>query len=127
MFSHVMLGATDLEASKNFYDAVLGTLGHGSGAANKNRYFWRTPSGMFAVTLPLNGEPATVGNGSTIGFSCSSAEQAAAAHAAGVAAGGTSIEDAPGYRGEAPNHYYLAYLRDPAGNKICLIHRPAKA
>ena len=126
MFSHVMLGANDLEASKKFYDAVLGTLGIGPGVANKNRYFYRSPTGSFAISTPINGEPATHGNGSTIGFTVQSPEQADAFHAAGIANGGTTCEDPPGYREGAVGMLYLAYLRDPAGNKVCALHRPAK-
>ena len=59
LFNHVMLGASDLEASKKFYDAVLGALGIGPGVANRNRYFWRTPTGSFAITTPINGAPAS--------------------------------------------------------------------
>ncbi len=121
MFSHVMLGVSDLETSKNFYDAVLGTIGVGPGVANKNRYFYISPAGVFAISTPINGEPATHGNGSTIGFAVESAEQGDAFHAAGVANGGTTCEDPPGLR---ENKIYLAYLRDPDGNKICALHRP---
>lgn len=126
MFSHVMLGVNDLEVSKKFYDALLGTLGIAPGVANKNRYFYMTPTGMFAITTPINGEPATHGNGSTIGFSVASPEQGDAFHAAGVANGGTTCEDAPGFRDGALGRIYLAYLRDPDGNKLCALHRPAK-
>ena len=125
MFSHVMLGVSDLEGGKRFYDAMLGQLGIAPGVANKNRYFYRSPTGTFAITTPINGEPATGGNGSTIGFAAQSVEQVNAAHAAGVAAGGVAIEDAPGWRGEGVNALYLAYVRDPGGNKICLLHRKA--
>lgn len=75
MFSHVMLGETDLEASKKFYDALLGTLGIAPGVANKGRYFYRSPTGSFAITMPIDGEPACHGNGSTIGFTAESPEQ----------------------------------------------------
>ena len=68
MFSHVILGVNSLDVSKKFYDAVLGTLGVPAGVANKNRYFYRSPTGTFGITTPINGEPATHGNGSTIGF-----------------------------------------------------------
>ncbi len=121
MFSHVMLGVNDLEASKKFYDAVLGTIGIGPGVANKNRYFYMSPTGVFAITTPINGKPATHGNGSTIGFAVKSAEEGNAWHAAGVANGGTTCEDPPGLR---DNNIYLAYLRDPDGNKLCALHRP---
>jgi catechol 2,3-dioxygenase-like lactoylglutathione lyase family enzyme len=80
MFSHVMLGVNDLEVSKKFYDALLGTLGYGPGVANKNRYFYRSPTGTFAISTPINGEPANHGNGSTIGFTVKSPEQPAKTH-----------------------------------------------
>lgn len=126
MFSHVMVGVNDLEVSRKFYDAVLGTLGVPPGAANKNRYFYRSPTGTFAISTPINGEPACHGNGSTIGFVAASAEQADAFHATGVAHGGTSCEEPPGYREGPTGRLYLAYVRDPDGNKLCVLHRPPK-
>ena len=126
MFSHVMLGVSDLEVSKKFYDALLGTLGVGAGVANKNRYFYRSATGMFGISTPINGEPACHGNGSTIGFAVDSPAQGDAFHAAGVANGGTTCEDPPGFREGPTGAIYLAYLRDPDGNKICALHRPAK-
>ena len=127
MFSHVMLGVSDLDVSKKFYDAVLGPLGIGPGIANKNRYFYRSPTGSFAITTPINGEPATHGNGSTIGFTVQSPEQGDAFHAAGIANGGSTCEDPPGWRDGAVGQLYLAYLRDPDGNKLCALHRAPKA
>ena len=126
MFSHVMVGVSDLEASKRFYDAVLGTLGVSPGVANKTRYFYRSAGGTFGITTPINGEPPCHGNGSTLGFTASSPEQADAFHAAGVANGGVACEDPPGFRGPEGGQMYLAYLRDPDGNKICALHRPPK-
>jgi catechol 2,3-dioxygenase-like lactoylglutathione lyase family enzyme len=124
MFSHVMIGTNDLDRAKSFYDAVLGTLGVAPGFVDRHRVFYRTPTGTFAVSLPINGEPATAANGGTIGFACRSPEQADAWHAAGVANGGTSIEDPPGVREGGAGKLYLAYLRDPDGNKLCALHRP---
>jgi catechol 2,3-dioxygenase-like lactoylglutathione lyase family enzyme len=126
MFSHVMLGVNNLEVSRQFYDALLGTLGIGPGVANKSRYFYRSPTGTFAITKPINGEPASHGNGSTIGFVVQSAEQGGAFHAAGIANGGTACEEPPGLRDGPGGQLYLAYLRDPDGNKICALHRPVK-
>ncbi|MFT3800752.1 MAG: VOC family protein [Burkholderiaceae bacterium] len=126
MFSHVMVGTNDLEKSKRFYDALLGTLGVGPGVADKNRYFYMSRTGMFGITTPINGQPATIGNGSTIGFLMESTEQADKFHAAGVANGGTTCEDPPGWRG-GTGGMYLAYLRDPDGNKLCALFRPKKA
>jgi catechol 2,3-dioxygenase-like lactoylglutathione lyase family enzyme len=127
MFSHVMLGVNDLERSRKFYDVLLGTLDVKPGFANKNRYFYRSANSTFAISTPINGEPATHGNGSTIGFYATSPEQADAWHAAGIAHGGTTCEDPPGWREGATGKLYLAYLRDPDGNKLCVLHRPAKA
>ncbi len=119
-----MLGANDIEESKAFYDATLGALGHEPGVIDpKGRCFYRTRRGIFAISVPIDGEPAGSGNGSTIGFSASSPEQADAWHAAGLANGGTTCEDPPGVRASAAGELYLGYLRDPAGNKVCVLHR----
>ena len=126
MFSHVMVGVNDLEKSKAFYDALLGTLGVAPGVANKNRYFYRNAGGTFAISTPINGESACHGNGSTIGFTAQSPEQADAWHAAGLANGGTACENPPGFREGPSGTLYLAYLRDPDGNKVCALHRPTK-
>lgn len=126
MFSHIMIGTNDLQRSKAFYDAVLGTLGVAPGFVDRHRVFWRTPGGVFSVSLPINGQPATVGNGSTFGFACQSAEQVDAWHAAGLAQGGQSCEDPPGVREGAAGRLYLAYLRDLDGHKICGMYRLPK-
>jgi catechol 2,3-dioxygenase-like lactoylglutathione lyase family enzyme len=123
MFSHVMVGTNDLDRARKFYDAVLGALGVAPGVVDRHRIFWRTKTGVFSATLPINGEPATFGNGSTLGFACTSPEQVKAMHDAGVANGGLSIEDPPGVREGAAGKLYLCYLRDPDGNKICGLHR----
>ena len=123
MFSHGMIGTNDLPRAQTFYDAVLGTLGVPAGRVDRHRVFWRTSTGMFSVSLPINGEPATAGNGSTLGFACTSAEQVQAWHAAGLAHGGSTCEDPPGVREGPAGRLYLAYLRDPDGNKICGLYR----
>mgnify|MGYP000110771586 FL=1 len=124
MFSHVMLGANDIQESKAFYDAVLGVTGCKPGVLDpKGRCFYFTKTGTFAITRPLDGEPASCGNGSTIGFAVDSPEQADAWHAAGIANGGTTCEDPPGVREGNGVQLYLAYLRDPAGNKLCALYR----
>jgi catechol 2,3-dioxygenase-like lactoylglutathione lyase family enzyme len=124
MFSHIMVGADDLAASKKFYDALLGTLGVKPGNQDdKGRVFWLAPTGIFAVSKPIDGQPASCANGGTVGFAADSPEQADAWHAAGVANGGTACEDDPGIRSGAAGKMYLAYLRDPAGNKLCALHR----
>jgi catechol 2,3-dioxygenase-like lactoylglutathione lyase family enzyme len=123
MFSHIMVGTNDLERAKTFYDAVLGTLGVRPAKIDGHRMFYRTPTGVFGVGKPINGEPASIANGGTIGFACESPEQANAWHEAGIAHGGTAIENPPGIRQGAAGQLYLAYLRDPDGNKICAMKR----
>ena len=127
MFSHIMLGTNDLDRAKAFYDAVLGTLDVPPGAVDRHRIFWRTKTGVFAVSRPIDGQPATVANGSTTGFVCQSPEQVHAWHAAGLANGGTTCEDPPGLRELGVGRLYLAYLRDPDGNKLCGLYRMPKA
>jgi len=123
MFSHIVIGANDIEASRKFYDKVLGTLGIAPGEFDeKGRVWYSLSAGLLGITKPINGEPASCGNGSTIGFKVNSREQLEAWHAAGVANGGVTCEDPPGIR---PSGLYLAYLRDPAGNKLCALLRPA--
>ena len=123
MFSHIMVGTNDLDRAKTFYDAVLGALGVPEGRVDRHRVFWRTPAGVFSASLPIDGQPATSANCSTIGFACASAEQADAWHAAGISNGGVSIEDPPGVREGPTGKMYLAYLRDPDGNKLCGLYR----
>lgn len=128
MFSHVMVGTNDIERSQRFYDAVLGVLGIPAGIRNVAktghvRLFYRNESGTFSVTQPINGDAATVANGTTIGFKCDSPEQVRRFHDVAVAHGGTSIEDPPGPRQGSVGAMYLAYVRDPDGHKLCALHR----
>ena len=124
MFSHIMIGANDISASKKFYDAVMGALGVSPGKIDdKGRVFYRTKTGVFSISKPINGEPACAANGGTIGFAADSPEIADAWHAAGLANGGTTCEDPPGIRESGAVKLYIAYLRDPAGNKICALMR----
>ncbi|MCE9522649.1 MAG: VOC family protein [Alphaproteobacteria bacterium] len=123
MFSHVMLGTNDLDRAKKFYDAVLGTLGYGPAVVDGHRIFYLSPKGVFAVSKPIDGKPATIANGGTIGFTVESPDQGNAWHAAGIAHGGKTCEDPPGVRDGNSGKLYLAYLRDPDGNKICALKR----
>jgi catechol 2,3-dioxygenase-like lactoylglutathione lyase family enzyme len=125
MFSHIFVGTNDLERSKKFYDAVLGVLGAPPAQVAGHRMFYRVNGGTLGVGVPIDGDPATFANGGTIGFACASPEQTDAWHAAGVANGGAAIEDPPGPRGTGPGSLYLAYLRDPDGNKLCGLYRMA--
>jgi catechol 2,3-dioxygenase-like lactoylglutathione lyase family enzyme len=130
MFNHIMVGSNDIERSKAFYDAVLGTLGFDGepmrnvAASGHVRLFYLHDGGMLCVSEPINGEAACGANGGTIAFKCGSPEQVAAFHDVAVANGGTSIEDPPGPRDGGPlGTMHLSYVRDPDGNKLCAIHR----
>ena len=124
MFSHVMIGSNDITRSKTFYDALLGAMGGKPGVQDqKGRLIYTHGGGRLLVTKPIDGEPATGANGGTIGFAVDSSEQGDAWHKAGVENGGTAIEDAPGVRQGGSGGVYLAYLRDPDGNKLCALHR----
>lgn len=124
-----MVGSNDIERSRRFYNAVLGTLGAGEPTLNvagtgHTRLFYRHDGGTFCVSEPINGESATFANGGTIGFKCNSPEQVRLFHDTAVAHGGTSIEEAPGLREGKLGALHLAYVRDPDGNKLCALHRP---
>ncbi len=129
MLNHVMVGSNDIARSKRFYTAVLGVLGAGAPLENRAasghmRLFYRHDGHTFCVSEPIDDAPATPGNGATIGFKCDSPEQVQQFHDVAVAAGGLSIEQPPGLREAPMGTLYLAYVRDPDGNKLCAIHRP---
>ncbi len=126
MFSHIMIGSNDIQRSKTFYDALFAATGGEPGVIDpKGRLAYAQEGGRFLITKPINGEPATPANGATVGFSMASPDQAAAWHKAGLENGGEAIEDPPGERQSPFGSLYLAYLRDPDGNKLCALHRPA--
>jgi catechol 2,3-dioxygenase-like lactoylglutathione lyase family enzyme len=127
MFSHIMIGTNDLDKAKSFYDKLLGTLGVQPAVVDRHRIFYRTKTGTFSVSTPIDDKPATAANGGTIGFAAASAEEANAWHATGIANGGTTCEDPPGIREMGDLKMYIAYLRDLDGNKLCALYRIPKA
>ncbi len=128
MFSHMMVGSNDIARSKTFYDALFAALGARPGLTDADgRLVYMHGGAMFLVTPPIDGRPATHANGGTIGFAVDGPEQAEAWHKAGAAAGGAAIENPPGVRHASFGDLYLAYLRDPDGNKLCALHRMPKA
>jgi catechol 2,3-dioxygenase-like lactoylglutathione lyase family enzyme len=121
MFSHIMVGSNDIERSKKFYDALFGKEAY---VDDKGRLAYRKAGAAFMVTKPIDSQPATHANGSTIGFNFDTPGEVDAWHKAGLEAGGTACENPPGYREGGFGKLYLAYLRDPDGNKLCALHRP---
>jgi len=119
MITHIMLGSNDVKRSKAFYDAALGALGYGPGIlSEKHVYYMHSAGPAIGIGLPYNGQPATHGNGGTVGFAASDDSAVKAFHSAGLANGGTD-EGPPGPRPFGSGTAYGAYLRDPDGNKIC--------
>ena len=123
MFSHIVVGSNDIERSRRFYDAVFGKEAR---VDDKGRLSYGRKGSIFMVSRPIDGQPACHANGGTIGFVLDSPEEVDAWYKAGVETGGTPIEDPPGYREGGFGRLYLAYLRDPDGNKLCGLHRPAQ-
>jgi catechol 2,3-dioxygenase-like lactoylglutathione lyase family enzyme len=119
MFSHVVVGAHDVSRAKTFYDAVLGALAIKCSFSDDARVMYQQNGISFIATLPIDGQPATHANGGTIGFTCNSPNQVNDWYSAGVGNGGTSCENPPGIREAFGARYYMAYLRDPSGNKLC--------
>jgi catechol 2,3-dioxygenase-like lactoylglutathione lyase family enzyme len=124
MFSHIMVASNDIARSKKFYDALFATMGGQPGVGDTGgRVIYAHNGGRLLVSKPIDGKPATHSNSGTIGFAMNGPEQVNAWHNAGVANGGTSIEDPPGWRPTETGRSYRAYLRDPDGNKLCALYR----
>jgi catechol 2,3-dioxygenase-like lactoylglutathione lyase family enzyme len=124
MFTHIMIGSNDLDRARSFYDATFAALGGKPGEMDaRGRLIYLHEGGRLMITTPIDGKPATAANGGTIGISAVSPQHVLAWHAAGVAHGGTAIESPPA---ERPNGAFVAYLRDPDGNKLTARSQPTK-
>ncbi len=128
MFSHLIIGSNDIDRAQAFYDGLLAVIGAEKGARQTNatgqqRVFYMHKGCLFGITQPIDGQPATVANGGTIGFQCNSPEQVRRFHDTAVALGGTSIESPPGVRQGPAGALYQAYVRDPDGHKLCALYR----
>ena len=122
MFTHIMIGSNDLERSKRFYDATFVALGGQAGETDaRGRLIYVHNGGRLMITAPIDGGPATAANGGTIGILAESPDHVQAWHDEGVAHGGTSIETPPSHR---PNGQFVAYMRDPDGNKLTVRSLP---
>ncbi|MEL6946284.1 MAG: VOC family protein [Pseudomonadota bacterium] len=132
MISYVSVGSNDIGLSKLFYNAILPALGFRLEEGPEGlSYILATVSGDedeanasppppdFYVKPPFDGQPASAGNGSMVAFEASTQQQVRDLHAAALAAGGTD-EGSPGFRPSYGPRFYVAYLRDPFGNKIAL-------
>jgi catechol 2,3-dioxygenase-like lactoylglutathione lyase family enzyme len=130
MIGYVTVGADDLDAARRFYDAVLPALGYGLTVSSEGlSYVLPAAEGQFApdfyVKPPFDGGTASVGNGCMVAFECRTQAQVQDCHAAGLRAGGRN-EGAPGFRAQYSPTFYVAYLRDPQGNKLAFCCNTAK-
>ena len=130
MQNHIMIGSNDIHKTKAFNNAVLGVLGAQEPMEHVNdtgqtRLFYIHDGSTFSISEPINGQPVSTANGSTIGFLCNSPAQVKTFHDVAIAHGGTSAEDPPGAREGSMGTMHLCYFLDPDGHKICGIHRPA--
>jgi catechol 2,3-dioxygenase-like lactoylglutathione lyase family enzyme len=122
MFSHVMVGSNDIARSRKFYNALFRAMGGRRATQDeKGRLVYQHRKASFMVSRPIDGEPAWHANGATIGFSMINQFQVYDWYDAGMASGGTAIEDPPGIRHTRSGDLFLAYLRDPDGNKLCAV------
>jgi catechol 2,3-dioxygenase-like lactoylglutathione lyase family enzyme len=125
MIHHVSVGTNDLERSKRFYDAVLPIVGIQVMSADETGLGYGSGTFHFSVQVPINGEPATVGNGSHIAFAVEDRAMVHRFYQVALANGGTA-DGEPGLRPEYDPHYYGAFVRDPDGHKIEAVTYSAK-
>ena len=124
MFTHVMVGTNDIDRAKDFYDALFVSIGGKAGRFDpRGRVVYLHKGAAFLISTPIDGQPACHANGGTIGIGCDTPGAVDAWHLAGLEAGGVAIEDPPGLRQTTFGPAYIAYLRDPDGNKLCCVHR----
>jgi catechol 2,3-dioxygenase-like lactoylglutathione lyase family enzyme len=129
MLSYLFIGANDLEASALFYDAVLSPLDYEKDQS-EGHYCFSLPDtadksngpGSIHVAKPFDGQPATAGNGFMPALRADSRSKVDEVYAAGLASGGRD-EGKPGIREAYTADFYVAYLRDPAGNKIAVFFK----
>ena len=116
MIGYVTLGTNRIQDAAKFYDSLLQEVG-GSRFMEMDTFIaWTSgpKSPGICITLPFDGNAATVGNGVMVAISVDSTEKVDALHAKAMALGG-SDEGAPGDRG---NGFYAGYFRDLDGNKL---------
>ena len=117
MFNHVSIGTNDAERAAAFYDPVLAVLGIGKGKPRGGSIDYSAAMIGFSLEQPVDGKPASVGNGVHVAFTAESRAQVDEFYRVALANGGSDA-GAPGLRPEYDANYYGAFVRDPDGNKI---------
>ena len=117
ILSHVSIGTNDFARAVSFYDRVLPTLGCKRIMQHPGATAWGKVYPEFWVQTPIDGRPASVGNGTHFGFVASDKAAVHAFYEAALAAGARG-EGEPGPRPDYGEPYYGCFVRDPDGNKI---------
>ncbi|MBH2009704.1 MAG: VOC family protein [Xanthomonadaceae bacterium] len=117
MIHHVSVGTNDLARSRRFYDAVLPIVGIVRMAEDAGGLGYGSGTFHFSVQIPIDGKPATVGNGSHIAFAVENRSMVDRFYRAALDHGGRE-DGAPGIRSNYDANYYGAFVRDPDGHKI---------
>ncbi|NBC32693.1 MAG: VOC family protein [Alphaproteobacteria bacterium] len=117
ILSHLSIGTNDFDRAVAFYDEVLAALGIGRFMEHPGAVAYGRQYPEFWVQVPIDGQAATVGNGTHIGFLAASRAEVDAFHAAALKAGARE-EGAPGPRPLYGAPYYGCFVRDLDGHKI---------
>jgi catechol 2,3-dioxygenase-like lactoylglutathione lyase family enzyme len=117
MIHHVSLGTNDLNRARRFYDPVMSRLGLRLIKQSERIVAYGLTEVLFSLELPIDGRPATPGNGTHVAFHAGHRDEVRACYMAGLDNGGKD-DGAPAIRAEYDPNYYAAFLRDPDGNKI---------
>ena len=125
MIHHVSLGTNDLDRARSFYDPVLAVVGIRRIEQDGQGLNYGVGTFLITINKPLDGEPATPGNGVHIAFAAETREMVDEFYRVALANGGAD-DGAPGLRPNYNANYYGAFVRDPDGNKIEAVTYSAK-
>lgn len=120
MVGYVTLGTNNLKRAAEFYDALAKELGVTRMMESEKFIAWGNPGpgAGIGITVPFDGQSATVGNGVMVAFECASPADVDRIYAKALELGAKD-EGKAGPRGET---FYAGYFRDPDGNKLNVFH-----
>lgn len=113
--NYFVVGTNDMDASRAFYDALFAQSGLQGMSPSDRMTYWLGEDFAFATAIPFDTKPATIGNGSMVGFCVGTHEDVHRMYALAIELGATN-EGEPNQRGPR----FSAYVRDLDGNKLCL-------
>lgn len=125
MIHHVSLGTNDVSRARAFYDPVLAVLGIRLLRSSDGSADYGVGSFLFSLETPVDGQPATVGNGTHVAFAAGRRAMVDEFHLVALSNGGRD-GGPPGLRPQYDANYYAAFVFDPDGNKIEAVTYSAK-